>query len=491
MKQNIYQAGKRSLKMTMKWLGMAFFILHSSFFISSCTSDEPFITAGPDDTPRFLSPSSIEGSVTVSRSQTRDNVFVFPDKAADGVDEIVVTPAKYVTIEWISDGHVLGTGTSFSKQFEAGDYDLLILATTQAGKAVSRTVKLSVSALADDPKLNNKEKNRWLNPGNVITIEGENLAGVKSLVFMPVIEDETTRADVVADTQPVVSGDGSIQLPCEAAADGKSVTVSLPAEMAKGKYRVSVVINNEERFGCGLVTVTDEEYVDPDFEEVILWEGDQAADWNADLIKITPEQMADVPVGTEIKVFYTTPEAEYHAMRITSPWWGDTPQDDYVSQFDITDETPNPFIFVYDERCKALLEERGGICLVGFGYTVQKVTYDKKVGATVLWEGAPVTIDWNADLCKLTAEEMAAVPLGATIYIYYDMPEAEYHAMRIITPWWGDNPEDNLVSQFDLTDETPNPFEFTYDQHCKSLVDERGAMCLVGFGYRVSKIAFK
>ena len=33
--------------------------------------------------------------------------------------------------------------------------------------------------------------------------------------------------------------------------------------------------------------------------------------------------------------------------------------------------------------------------------------------------------------------------------------------------------------------------EFIYDQHCKALVDERGAMCLVGFGYRVSKIAYK
>ena len=420
-------------------------------------------------------------------------MFVFPDKATDGVEEIVVTPAKYVTIEWISDGYVLGTGTSFGRQFEAGDYDLVIRATTQAGKVATRTVKLSVGALATDPQINKKEKNRWLNLGQSITIEGTNLVGTKKIVFTPVIEEEetATRADEPADNQPVVLGGGSIELPCEASEDGNSVTVNLPADMAKGKYRISVVKDNDERFGCGLVTVTDEEWVDPDYEEVALWEGNQAIDWNADLCKITPEQMADVPVGTEIKVYYTTPEAEYHAMRITTPWWGDNPEDNLVAQFDITDETPNPFIFVYDEHCKALVEERGGICLVGFGYTVQKVAYDKKVGATVLWEGDPITIDWNADLCKLSAEQMAAVPVDATIYIYYDMPEAEYHAMRIITPWWGDNPEDNLVSQFDLTDETPNPFEFTYDQHCKALVDERGAMCLVGFGYRVSKIAYK
>ena len=153
--------------------------------------------------------------------------------------------------------------------------------------------------------------------------------------------------------------------------------------------------------------------------------------------------------------------------------------------------------------------KKGDVLVISYiGYTTQEITVtgapirvlladdeialsEVVVTATVLWEGAPVTIDWNADLCKLTAEEMAAVPVGATIYITYDIPEAEYHAMRITTPWWGDNAEDNLVSQFDLTDETPNPFEFVYDQHCKALVDERGAMCLVGFGYRVSMIAYK
>ena len=448
--------------------------------LAGCSSDEPYITAGPDDTPRFLAPSSIEGSAETSVNQNRDEVFSM---------EVVVTPANHTTIEWISDGRVLGTGTTFNKQFEAGNYDLIIKATTQAGKVATRTVKLTVGALAEDPQLDNKEKNRWLNPGNLFTIEGTNLAGVKTLVFTPVPEEAATRVDEPQSTQPVV--DGSISLPCIAAADGKSVTVTLPADMPKGIYRVSAVNDKAERFGCGMVTVTDEEWVNPDIVEVALWEGDQAIDWNVDLCKITAEQMADVPVGTEIKVYYTTPEAEYHSMRITTPWWGDNPEDNLVGHFDITAETPNPFIFVYDERCKALVEERGAICLVGFGYNVQKVAYDKMVGATVLWEGDPVTIDWNADLCKLTTEEMADVPVGATISIYYDTPEAEYHSMRITTPWWGDNPEDNLVAQFDLTEETPNPFEFTYDQHCKALVDERGAMSLVGFGYRVSKITFK
>ena len=150
--------------------------------LTSCADQDPFITAGPDDTPRFLAPSSIEGNVQTSVSQTREETFSM---------DIVVTPAKYTTIEWIADGHVYGTGASFSKQFEAGNYDLTIKATTQAGKVAFRIVKLSVSALADDPSFNNKEKNRWLNPGQPLTIEGKNLTGVSSLIFTPVIEEET------------------------------------------------------------------------------------------------------------------------------------------------------------------------------------------------------------------------------------------------------------------------------------------------------------
>lgn len=475
------------MKMTVKWLGMAFFILHSSFFISSCTSQDPFITAGPDDTPRFLAPSSIEGSVQTSVSQTREDVFAM---------DIVVTPAKYTTVEWIADGHVLGTGVSFSKQFEAGDYELTIRATTQAGKEAYRTVRLSVKALADDPEINNKEKNRWLNPGNVITIEGSNLSGVRALVFTPVIEPEQeeqplpeSRAGEESDTQPV-SGDGSFQVPCQPAADGNSVTVTLP-EGVEGRFRMSAVRENGERFGCGLVTITTEEYVEGDLVEVALWEGSQAIDWNADLLKLTAEQLADVPVGTEIKVYYSVPEAEYHSMRVTTPWWGDNPEDNIVAQFDITGETPNPYVFVYDEHCKALVDERGAMSFVGFGYTIEKIAYDMQVGETTLWEEGTVTIDWNADLLKVTSEQMADVPVGATIYIYYDMVDAEYHSMRVTTPWWGDNPEDNLVPQFDITEDTPKPYEFTYDQNCKALVDERGAMSVVGFGYSVSKITFK
>ena len=110
---------------------------------------------------------------------------------------------------------------------------------------------------------------------------------------------------------------------------------------------------------------------------ITLWEGDQPIDWNADLLKITAEQMADIPTGAEIHIYYTTPEADYHAMRITSPSWGDNAEDQVVAQFDLTEETPNPFEFTYTEANKTIVNERGGMLIVGYGYRLTKVTTSK------------------------------------------------------------------------------------------------------------------
>jgi hypothetical protein len=92
----------------------------------------------------------------------------------------------------------------------------------------------------------------------------------------------------------------------------------------------------------------------------------------------------------------------------------------------------------------------------------------------------------------VSAADMANVPVGATVHVYYqmaDMPDG-YHALRITTPWWGDNAEDQIVAQFDLTADTANPYDFTYTEANKAIVDERGGMLLVGYGYKLTKITF-
>lgn len=93
----------------------------------------------------------------------------------------------------------------------------------------------------------------------------------------------------------------------------------------------------------------------------------------------------------------------------------------------------------------------------------------------------------------VSSDEMAAVPVGSLVRLHYemiDMPDG-YHALRITTPWWGDNAEDQVVAQFDLTADTPNPFEFTYTEANKAIIDERGGMLVVGYGYRLTRITFE
>lgn len=53
---------------------------------------------------------------------------------------------------------------------------------------------------------------------------------------------------------------------------------------------------------------------------------------------------------------------------------------------------------------------------------------------------------------------------------------------------WGED----LVSQIDVfPGSTPNPFTFTYDARCKALVENAGAMSLVGWGLQINRIIYK
>ena len=132
--------------------------------------------------------------------------------------------------------------------------------------------------------------------------------------------------------------------------------------------------------------------------------------------------------------------------------------------------------------------------IVGYGYRLTQVVVVEGIAPaeTTLWEGG-VDINWGDSNVKISTEEMSAVPVGAKMHVYYeiiDMPDG-YHAMRITTPWWGDNPEDQIVAQFDLTEDTPNPFDFTYTEANKAIVDGREGMLVVGYGYKLTKITYE
>ena len=420
--------------------------------LSACSSnDDPYFTVTENDDPRILNTDLSDK--TLDR-KTKLNI------------EIKVTPIQYTTVTWLLNDVLIAEGTVIDQTLPVGDHVLKIVATTTKGKTTSRTIHVKVTPAEGDPELASDPKSRWLTIGTTKTIDCINTTSVTRVIIG---ETEASNVSFAND----------------------KLTFTVP-DMPEGEYMVTIVNANGESFGCGLFTVSNDTYPDPGVKETVLWEGGVDINWGDANVKITPEEMANVPVGATIRLEYEMIDAEYHAMRITTPWWGDTSADDLVNQFDITADTPNPFEFTYTEACKALVDERDGMLIVGFGYKVTKVVAVEGVAPaeTSLWEGG-VDINWGDANVKITPEEMANVPVGATVCLYFDIIDAEYHAMRITTPWWGDTPADDLVNQFDVTADTPNPFEFTYTEACKTLVDERDGMLIVGFGYKLKQVTFK
>jgi hypothetical protein len=319
-----------------------------------------------------------------------------------------------------------------------------------------------------DPTLASDGKSRWLTIGTTKTIDCANATNVTKVYV------------------------GKQECSNVSFANGK-LTFTVP-NMAEGEY--TVVIEAEGAcYGCGMFTVSNSEYVDPGVKETVLWEGSTNIDWGNANVTVSADALADVPVGTTIRLVYEIVDMPdgYHAMRITTPWWGDNAEDQIVAQFDLTADTPNPFEFTYTAANKAIVDERGGMLIVGYGYKLTKVVAVENVAPaeTTLWEGSCDVI-WGDSNVNISANDMADVPVGATMHVYYQMVDMAdgYHAMRITTPWWGDNAEDQVVAQFDLTADTPNPFDFTYTEANKAIVDERGGMLLVGYGYRLTKVTF-
>jgi len=107
-----------------------------------------------------------------------------------------------------------------------------------------------------------------------------------------------------------------------------------------------------------------------------LWNGPHDLAWD-ESIKVTKEQMASVPAGAKIMLFFETLEnQEYYALRITTPWWGDAPADNLLPQIDAKGLS-SPYTFTYDDKCKALVEERGAFMLVGNGLKIKQIICDK------------------------------------------------------------------------------------------------------------------
>ena len=400
--------------------------LAAATILTGCQPEEPFDTQSPNDAPIILTPYNESGTGTFTYNLINPDTPLF--------DSVTVTPSAYTTINWYLDQQLVYTGVKIDMCFPAGTYALTIEAVTEAGLRTERTGTVTVHPYDYDPYSAAPAAGRHLAPGVETQIDGQNLSKAKNVI----IANDVFGSEVVHTIAPTYQEDGFLKF-------------ILP-QTEDGSYFLLLQDANGKLYGADNIDVHNGAVALAGFQEMPA--GDTWVITGVNLQNVTKVMVNDIEIVdlqvTETSVTLTAPAVE---------------EGEYT-------------LAMYNEDGSAVL------FITNEGAVEQVKTLVPS--ETTIWTGA-VTIDWNADLVKVDASAMAAVPVGATIYVYYEVPAADYHAMRVTTPWW----DYDFLPQVDGMENQPNPYSFTYEAAGKEAVDRTGAMSVVGFGLTVTKITFK
>ena len=153
-----------------------------------------------------------------------------------------------------------------------------------------------------------------------------------------------------------------------AIADGDYVLTGI----SKSGENVSFFIDGEIKTELA-VTVKDSPL------EVELWNGHHYVSW--DLPEGDPNRLFDavqndvknLPVGTKLKVYYSIKSDDsYHKIRFASGWWTELPG---YPEFDVYADGVSDIIMSHE--ILDLLNSQDGFLCVGFGYYVDRITYEE------------------------------------------------------------------------------------------------------------------
>ena len=394
--------------------------------LTGCQPEAPFDTQSPDDAPIILTPYNESGTGTFTYDLLNPDTPLY--------DSVTVTPSKYTTVNWYLDKYLVYTGTKMDMCFPAGNYNLTIEAVTQAGLRTERTGTVTVHPYDYDPYSAAPAAGRHLAPGVETQIDGQNLSKAKTVI----ISKDIYGLEPVHTLTPTYQEDGFLKFILPDTEDG---SYFLLLQDADGKIYGADNIDVHN----GAVALAGFMEMPAGNEWVITGLNLQ----NVVKVKVDNIEITDFQV-TDNSVTLTAPAVE-------------------VGEYTLA-------MFNKDGSAVLFITNEGAV------EQVKTIVPSE----TTIWTG-PVTIDWNADLVKVEASAMAAVPVGATIFVYYDVPAAEYHAMRVTTPWW----DYDFLPQVDGMEAQPNPYSFVYEAAGKEAVDRTGAMSVVGFGITVTKITFK
>ena len=392
----------------------------------ACENETPFDTQDPNDEPLILKPYNESGT----GSFTYD--LANPDTPL--LDSVTVTPSAYTIINWYLDGQRVYTGTRIEMTFPAGKYNLTIEALTNAGKRTERTGTVTVHPYAADPYAAAPNGGRHLVPGIEMTIDGANLDQVASIELTSDIFSD----DVICTAEPTSKTAAQIKVTLPAVEDG---TYYLRFKDAEGK-----------EYGSETVSIHNGAVALDGFASFVpgdSWTITGVNLQNVASVKVDETTITELTV-TESSVTFVAPQAEIGEHTLS-----------------MANADGSAVLFVTNEG------------------TLSEVKTIVSAETTI-WEGS-VVIDWNADLLRVPAAQLADVPEGATILVYYNVPEAEYHALRITNPAWSSD----YLAQVDGMASQPNPYTFTFDAGCKALAYDGNDFCVVGFGLQITKITYK
>ena len=394
---------------------------------SACENNTPYDTQSPDDAPLILRPYNESGTGSFTYNLANPDTPLY--------DSVTVTPSKYTTVNWYIDGTLVFTGLKIEQTFLTGSYDLLIEAVTQAGKRTERRGSVTVHPCDTDPYSAAPAAGRHCVPGNPATLDGANLTKVDKVLLTKDIYGKEIVHTIVPD----------------AGATDAQLTITLP-ETPDGLYYVRFMDTEGKLYGAEDINVHNVSVVLAGYEEF-----SPGKEWTITGVKL--ENVASVKVDetvvteltvTATSITFTAPAAEVgeHTLSIQNA--------DGSSVYFITADG-----------------------LMDVAKTVVSAE-------TTIWEGSCV-INWGDTKVELTADMMKDVPVGATIYVYFTVPEAEYHVLRITDDWWSHD----LLSQVDGMEGQPNPYTFVYDEAGKAAVDQTGKALVTGFGLEITKVTFK
>lgn len=405
---------------------------------ASCERQTPFDTQSPDDAPLILKPYNESGTGSFTYNLANPDTPLF--------DSVTVTPSNFTTVNWYLNGALVFTGLKIEMTFPAGSYELLIEAVTQAGKRTERKGSVTVSPYDTDPASAAPAAGRHCVPGNPIVLEGSNLSKVDKVV----ISKDIFAKNVLHVLSP------------EEGATDTQLAITMP-ETSDGHYYVRFNDAEGKIYGAGEIHVHNVSVALDGYASFV-----PGTEWTISGIKL--ENVASVKVDetiiteltkTATSITFTAPSAEVgdHKLSIKNA--------DGSSVYFITDE--------------------GLVDVVTTNVSAE----------TTLWTG-PEYIQWSENRVRIESSDMEQVPAGATIFIYFEKLPAghegyyengeykEYHKLKVMTAWWTD-----LFPEFDVDDNTPNPYTFTYTAEIKALVEAQNAMAVAGWGLFINKITFK